>query len=237
MATYNGERYVTAQLNSILAELNEHDEVIVIDDASTDGTVRTVEAIADARVKLIARQENRGYVATFQEAISSSRGEYVLLADQDDVWVPGRVDAMLTGLGTHAVVASNMTILGSGERPRWWMSAATARQWRRNVLRIVAGVSGYYGCGMGLRREFVRVILPFPHFLVESHDLWVALAGNIAHSISILEQPTLQRRLHGDNATPLRPRSLPRVLAARIMLLRSILVLSRRVRRSAAAIR
>jgi glycosyltransferase involved in cell wall biosynthesis len=231
MATFNGERYVQEQLSSILAQLGSDDEVIVVDDASSDATVSVVDGVQDARVRLYPRSKNAGYVSAFEEAISRSRGDFVLLSDQDDVWIPGRVDRFVRALGSSDVVASNMVILGSDDRAPWWMPARQGRQWRRNVLRILAGVSGYYGCGMGIRQDFVRTIAPFPAFLTESHDLWLALAGNLAHSIALIEEPTLRRRVHQDNVTPTRPRSLGKVLAARMMLLRATFVLSRRIRR------
>jgi glycosyltransferase involved in cell wall biosynthesis len=235
MATFNGERYVEEQLRSILEQLGDGDEVVLIDDASTDDTLGVVTSIGDGRIRVMRHSNNRGYVKTFEEAIMASRGEYILLSDQDDVWLPGRVNSMLRALRSDAVVASNMTILGSGERPRWWMNSSQARQWRRNLVRILAGASGYYGCGMGIRRDFVRVATPFPPFLYESHDLWIALLGNRARSVGVVETPTLERRVHGDNVTPNRPRSLLKVLEARVMLLRLLLVSGRRLHRAAAS--
>lgn len=231
MATFNGERYVREQLDSILDQLGPDDEVVVIDDASSDSTVRVLHAVDDTRVRVYPRAANGGYVAAFQEAIKRSSGRYVLLSDQDDVWMPERVERMIGALDSSQVVASNMVILGTDERASWWMLGSQARQWRRNILRIIAGVSGYYGCGMGFRREFATVIVPFPAFLSESHDLWLALAGNLAHSIALIEEPTVRRRVHGENLTPTRPRSLGKVLAARMMLIRAVFVLSRRIRR------
>lgn len=230
MATFNGERYLREQLDSILAQLSADDEVVVVDDASTDSTVRVLEEVDDSRVHVHRRGTNGGYVTAFHEAIGHSRGRYVLFSDQDDVWTPRRVERMVDALRSSNVVASNMVILGTDERPSWWMPRRQARQWRRNIARILAGVSGYYGCGMGFRREFTRVVVPFPSFLRESHDLWLALAGNLAHSIALVEEPTLRRRVHGDNVTPTRPRSLRKVLAARVMLIRAVIVLSRRLR-------
>jgi glycosyltransferase involved in cell wall biosynthesis len=230
MATYNGELYVREQVDSILAELDGDDEIIIVDDGSRDGTLAILRAVDDARVRLFVRTENQGYVRTFEEAIRRSSGEFILLADQDDVWVRGRVHAMVDVLRKERVVASNMLLLGSGERPVWSMLPRQARQWRRNVLRILAGVSGYYGCGMGFRRDLMEVILPFPQFLTESHDLWIALAGNLCRSIGLVESPTLFRRLHATNVTPTRPRSLKKIIAARLMLLRSVISLQRRIR-------
>ena len=71
MATYRGAEFVTEQLDSILAQLGDGDEVVVVDDASPDDTVAVVRAIAerDPRVRLFPRAQNRGYVRTFEEAL------------------------------------------------------------------------------------------------------------------------------------------------------------------------
>lgn len=230
MATYNGADFVEEQIRSILPELAGTDELIVVDDASTDNTVEVVRGIGDSRIRLYPRSENRGYVRTFEEAIGCARGEYIFLADQDDVWIPGRVDRMLSVLRTHLFVASNMVILETGARPRWSFTSSADGRWARNLLLIGSGVSGYYGCGMAMRRRALDLVTPFPPYLVESHDLWLAIAGNLAHSIGHVEEPTLRRRVHDSNVTPDRPRGVRQVLAARIMLLRCVLTLRRRMR-------
>lgn len=221
MATYRGEPFVREQLESILAQLNDHDEVVVVDDASPDGTASVVEGISDPRVKLVKSTSNKGYVRTFEEAVRMSRGQYVFLSDQDDVWAPGRVELMLKALSSHLVVASNFDMHGSAGRP--WIprlrSSDSARH-LANLGAILVGVRAYYGCGMAFRREAVSYFLPIPSYVRESHDLWLAICGNIAGSIAHLDESTIYRRLHDENQTPAGWRSLPKIIAARVMLLR-----------------
>src|SRR5215467_9433190 len=88
MATYNGARFVDAQIGSILAQLEKHDELVVVDDASTDDTPERVAAIADGRVALHRNGRNRGVLATFEQALRLARHEVIFLADQDDLWFP-----------------------------------------------------------------------------------------------------------------------------------------------------
>lgn len=233
MATWNGERYVTEQLQSILQQLGPADEVVVVDDASSDGTVAAVRAFDDPRIRLIARPQNLGYVRTFEEALRQSRGEYLFLADQDDVWLPGRVEAMIAALADHDVVASNLTTLGVSEslegpfgQPDWRLRSSTSTHRVRNVLGILTQALPYYGCAMALRRSALnKGVLPFPSFLFESHDTWIALYGNIRGRMAHLDRRTVARRLHGANETPNRPRALAKVLRSRLLMLRCIAVL------------
>lgn len=233
MATWNGEKYVAEQLGSILPQLGADDEVVVVDDASGDGTVAAVRAVADPRIRVVARDRNLGYVRTFEEALGLARGDYLLLADQDDVWLPGRVEAMVAALGDADVVATNLTTLGGPDhirgpfgQPDWRLHEAGSGQRVRNVLGILAGNRPYYGCAMGVRRSALAAgILPFPSFLIESHDLWIALYGNVLGRLRHLDIRSLERRYHDSNQTPNRPRGIGPVLRARVMLLRCIATL------------
>ena len=77
-----------------------------------------------------------------------------------------------------------------------------------------------------LRRSALgNALLPFPSFLFESHDTWIALYGNIRGRMAHLDRPTVARRIHGENETPNRPRALAKVLRSRVMMLRCIGVL------------
>lgn len=240
MATWNGEAYVAEQLASILDQLDATDEVVVVDDASSDGTVDVVRALGDPRVRLHARAANRGYVRTFEEALTRARGAYLLLADQDDVWLPGRVAALTAALERADVVASNLATLGGPDalagpfgRSDWRLRSRDSGRRLHNVLGILAGAMPYYGCAMGVRRDALgRGLLPFPGFLHESHDLWIALYGNLVGTMAHLGRRTVARRLHASNQTPTRPRGVRGVVASRLLLLRcSGVLLARRVGR------
>lgn len=237
MATFNGQRFVGEQLRSILSELGPEDEVVIVDDASTDNTLKIVRSFADIRVRVISQTVNRGYVRTFEHAMELATGDAIFLADQDDVWVPGRREALLRGLSSHAAVASNLVILGTGAP---LPSPVTGKPWRlpppessrplRNSLRVLAGVQPYYGCAMAIRRDLVDVVLPFPQYLVESHDLWIALVANAAGEMLHVQEVTIERRLHDSNASPSRPRGIVAVLRARWMLGNALLDARRRIK-------
>jgi glycosyltransferase involved in cell wall biosynthesis len=236
MATYNGAQYVEEQLASILAQLGPEDEVVIVDDASTDETVARIRSLSDPRIRLIEADANQGYVRSFEQAVLASRGSAIFLADQDDVWVEGRLEAMLAALENHAVVASNFDVLGGGQRPGIpRLRAADSNRHRANLWGILVGYRAYYGCGMAFRREVLSSFAPVPRYLTESHDLWLAILGNSAGSIGHLDRSTLLRRLHDTNATPRGWRSLRVILSARVVLLRLMAEARRRLRAAAAS--
>lgn len=237
MATYNGAAFLVEQLDSVLEQLGPDDELVITDDCSTDETVAIIQSYSDPRIVLHRAPVNRGYVRAFEDAIGRSVGDVVLLADQDDVWLPGRVDLMVAALDRSAVVASNLSLLGSGAPLRspvsgrpWRLRSSTERHWRRNLARIVAGDAPYFGCAMGVRRDTLATALPFPGFLTESHDLWIAIVGNASRSMGHVDDDTLLRRVHDANASSPRPRGLTAAVRSRWMLLRAIHVARMRVR-------
>src|SRR6266852_4701470 len=98
LATFEGERFIDEQLDSIVAQLTPEDEIIVSDDASSDNTVNLVRRRDDRRIHILANRERVGYVRNFGRALKQIRGEYVFFSDQDDVWLPGKVDSMRLAL-------------------------------------------------------------------------------------------------------------------------------------------
>lgn len=239
MAAYNGEAYLHEQLGSILGQLGAGDELVVVDDASTDGTLALLRAVDDPRVRVVESPTNQGYVRAFECALRHARGDVVLLADQDDVWEPGRVAPMVEALGRVDVVATNLGTLGGPDRipgpygqADWHLRAHHSRRHVRNVLGVLAGNRAYYGCAMGVRRSALDALVPFPAFLNESHDLWFALAGNVRRSIAHVEIRSVRRRFHAANASPARPRGPLQVLGSRLLLVRCLLELARPSRRA-----
>lgn len=243
LAAYNGAEFIEPQINSILAQLGSDDELIVIDDASTDDTAEIVNRIAanlaatnlnafpqlsspaGPQVKLIRHWENAGYVKTFSEALRLAHGEYVFISDQDDIWLPGRVAAMAAALETSQVVATNLAVLGrEGGLPGpyrqsdWRLRAIDSGRHLRNIIGIYAGNRPYYGSAMAMRRSALDTILPFAPYMTEQYDLWIAIYGNLVRSISHLDIRSVEHRFHGANDTPERPR-FPLLLWTRTRLL------------------
>jgi glycosyltransferase involved in cell wall biosynthesis len=247
MATYNGSAYVAEQIESIVAQLGPHDELVIVDDCSPDDTVavvvQTVDRLDESRVTLTRTDSNVGYVRAFEAAIRRSSGRYVFLSDQDDVWAPGRHELMIEGLRSKLVVAGNHSILGRDGKRLWYPPLRPGMDGTplRNLFAVLVGYRPYFGCAMGFRREAIEGgILPIPGYLHESHDVWIAITGNVRRSIRHLEEVVVERRLHDSNQTPLGIRGLRTILAARRRFVQLIIEASRRAasaRRRAAAAR
>ena len=237
MATYNGERFLHAQMRSILDQLSALDEVIVVDDCSTDGTRSLIGSFCDPRIKLFINDQRRREVYSFGRAIGLSGNAHIFLADQDDVWLPGRVARMSAALERAALVTTNFEWIDADGNPLSvfvdGVRADASGKFFKNLVDIFVGKTDYFGCAMALRRDLVPVILPIPAY-VELHDLWIAMAANLMGSNVHLEDPSLLKRRHDGNATrTVSGRSLVAKLWSRAIFARALLdLLARRSARS-----
>ena len=111
MATYNGERYLREQVDSILRELGEGDELVISDDGSTDSTLDIIKSFGDVRIKIFHNEGHHGVNGNFENAISKSTGDYIFLSDQDDVWIEGKVKECLEALGDSDLVLHDAMIV------------------------------------------------------------------------------------------------------------------------------
>lgn len=203
MATFNGEAWVGEQLRSILEQLGPEDEVVVVDDDSADATVEAVQAFGDPRVRVIRNLVNRGHVRTFERALENAQGDIVFLSDQDDVWVPGRVDTMVSSLSGSLTVATRFVLLtqpGAPVTSSWKQRGPLFAA--RSIAGITLGGRPCFGCAMALRRSMLTIVLPFPAN-TEAHDLWIALAANAAGGMAHSDDVSVWQRLHTANLPPI----------------------------------
>ena len=87
MASFNGERYIKEQIDSILLQIGEDDELIISDDGSTDQTVDVICSYRDDRIKFVRNVNRHGCIGNFENALRVASGDFIFLADQDDIWL------------------------------------------------------------------------------------------------------------------------------------------------------
>jgi glycosyltransferase involved in cell wall biosynthesis len=200
LATYNGERYLPELLDSLLAQTHRDLEVCASDDASTDRSVAILQEYAarDPRVRVMANATNRGYQQNFQIAVSMCRGEYVALCDQDDVWLPHKVERLLSEMGDNLLVASDATVVDSNLRP---IGQTLARVYqlsgqRWSFLSILLK-NRFTGCTMMFRQELVQWVRPFPAHT--PHDWWLTLVAIDRRRFSFIPEELTLYRQHSSN--------------------------------------
>jgi glycosyltransferase involved in cell wall biosynthesis len=228
MATYNGQQYIAEQIDSILPQLLSTDELIVCDDASSDATVKIAHSYSDPRIKIVANASNIGHARNFERAIQNAKGEVIFLSDQDDVWVSGRVEVMLSALilESQSCVVSMFGFLPDplergAQRDIPFSNAGVPLI---DLFRLIAGVKvSYFGCCMAFRRSLLHLVLPFPRH-VDAHDHWISVCALVERSICYTNAVTLNRRIHDANVSSKKRRSLWRITVSRVKLSMLVIV-------------
>ena len=175
IATYNGERYIRQQIKSIVCQLNVDDEIIVSDDGSTDGTLDIVKGIGDKRIKIIEGPGRKSPILNFECALKASKGDFIFLSDQDDVWKPDKVEICMKWLKTYHCVVSDAEVTDNRLKPLY-PSLYDIMQVRQGRIYNTIWKNGYTGCCMTFRRNVLEASLPFPKN-IPMHDIWI---GNVA---------------------------------------------------------
>lgn len=196
MGTFNGERFIEPQLESILAQLGPQDEVVVSDDGSTDDTLEMIRRFGDARVRIF-EAPRRGVTRNFENALARSVGRYIFLSDQDDVWLEGKLTATCEALETHSLVVSDCKVTDAEGGPlheSYFALIGSGPGILRNFLR-----NSYLGCCMAFRRELLELALPIPPAV--AHDYWIGMLDELTGQPFFLRRALLLYRRHGATAS------------------------------------
>lgn len=234
IATYNGEKFIEAQLESILHQLDSDDEVIIVDDCSQDRTVDIINGYNDKRIKLYLNKINKKHVCTFEKAIKHAKKDLIFLSDQDDIWVKDRVKLIKSYFTSTncLLISSNFSLFDKYQKSmlsRNPLKSKDSQKYLNNIFGILFGKRDYYGCAMAFRKELLEVILPIPSY-VKSHDLWIAIAANLLKSNLHIEEITVNRRIHDNNVT-VTNRTLKEKIDTRLFFLfRAVLELEKRIK-------
>lgn len=224
LAAYNGERWLRAQLASILHQLVDVDEVVIVDDASCDSTPHIVEELRDPRIRLLRNTRNIGVDRSFERAISEARGEIIFLSDQDDLWHEDKVAIVLDAFAEApdvTLVLSDADIIDEVGIKRGYTYFEARGQF---IPGIVANIlkSKFLGCAMAFRANLREHFLPFPSPL-PGHDMWIGVVNEWYGKTRFIKQPLIAYRRHGSNASPETHRDIAQMLLWRWQLIAGLL--------------
>lgn len=223
LATYNGSKFIDEQLISIINQLGDADEILVADDGSKDDTVSRILRFGN-RVRIISTDRIGGVVANFERVLAAANGDGLVLCDQDDVWLPGRLDLIRSSLMRCQLVILNGQFVDEKLVPR----GKTVFQ----ELNVRSGFwsnlakNSYIGCCMALRRDLADSVLPFPAG-VPWHDWYIGLAAELLGDVERIESITMLYRRHTSNFSPTGEKSrnsLLHMIYIRLAVFRAVLI-------------
>ncbi|QEC51993.1 glycosyltransferase involved in cell wall biosynthesis [Anseongella ginsenosidimutans] len=205
MCTYNGETHLKEQLDSILGQRYPSLEVVIVDDASTDGTMRILEAFRDqdSRIRLFRNDRNIGLHANFLKILSLCRGELIALSDQDDVWHPDKIAVLEQVIGDRLLIYHDSAYIDEKGK-------ATGKTVHR-LHRFVEGQRPerflFQNCVSGhasmMRRELLSILPPFNDLIY--YDWWLAYTAACTGKLGYTPKVLVEHRIHRESYTSRHP--------------------------------
>lgn len=211
LCTFNGARFLRAQVESIWAQSVLPDEIVAVDDGSADGTYDLLLEVANASpvpMRVERNMRNLGYVANFERALALTRHEIIFLCDQDDVWLEHKVEVMLAPFvedPTVMMVHSDALLVDQALRSLGAtlfeaLQLEPAERGERNADRMFEWLlkrNSVAGTASAVRRTLVEAARPFePGFV---HDEWLALMACLVGRLYRVDTPLVLYRQHGRN--------------------------------------
>lgn len=226
MATFNGREFIGEQLGSFVEQSRLPDELVVCDDGSTDGTLEVLEAFARTapfEVRVFANETRLGYALNFDRALALAEGDVVFLSDQDDVWLPAKIQRVLeeferrpaAGLVVHDCIIADRDLEHAGVT-------------ELGHLERMGGSRDAFvsGCCTAVRSDLLHVVLPVPPDGA-GHDSWLHLCARLLGMRCVLPEPLSYYRRHGQNQS-LTPTSSVVPVHRWVAAVRGVLLTSRR---------
>lgn len=199
IATYNGEKYIKEQLDSIIPQLESDDEIIISDDSSTDRTVEIVKSLNDKRIAILENCTFKNPVYNFENAIKHASGDYIFLADQDDIWKKDKVSKCLRELARVDLVLSDCEVVNDDKT----IIHNSFFKLNRSSPGLITNVikNSYMGCCMAFSKKVAHKAIPFPK-AIPMHDQWIGLIGEKFFKTEFINDPLILYRRHDSNASP-----------------------------------
>ncbi len=211
LATFNGEKYLPRQLESLVQQRSPITELVVTDDGSSDTTVpllREFAATAPFPVHIFQNSERLGYRVNFMQAAAACTGDLIAFCDQDDVWHPDNTNLVANAFGDPEVmlVFHNADLIDErGRRKGKLFSEKNAKVYPPLSIKpwmIVPGVV------QALRRPLLRFTSLHPRSIDPycptepmSHDLWYPFWASVLGKIAYIPDTLVEYRQHGENTS------------------------------------
>lgn len=208
MTTYNGEKYLREQLDSILIQTYKDIELIICDDCSSDNTKNILSEYAnkDKRVKIFFNEKNLGFKKNFEKAVNLCTGDFIALSDQDDIWFPEHLNMLFENIKDYPMSVGNAVLIDSSGKELGqllnqneglfiWPSDS-----QKLIYRIILGGNCFQGASSLFRASFIKKVLPIPSDVLY-HDAWFSACATMDMGISYTFKPITYYRQHGNNVT------------------------------------
>lgn len=211
LCTYNGEKYISQQLDSIFSQSIPVDEIVICDDCSEDSTCNILESYAARypQIRLIKNEINLGFRKNFEKALTECQGDYIFFSDQDDIWDKDKVWICVSYLketGKYGVYTDGLLIDQNGAYlnetmfSRLMLNPYIEHNILDNHELELLCLRGNHvtGATLAVTKSSKDLLLPFrtsEHFI---HDMWIAVKLSSINKLGRIDKPLISYRLHSN---------------------------------------
>jgi glycosyltransferase involved in cell wall biosynthesis len=224
MAAYNGAPYIEVQIVSILKQLGLADQLIIVDDKSTDNTLEIIKNFADLRIQLLVNPKNLGAALTFNRALLEATGDIIFLSDQDDRWHDGKISTVLDKFASTNVdlIIHDAVVVREGKVV--YASLFDMAGSSSGVIKNIVS-NTFTGCCMAFKREVLREVLPISGHIGIFHDAWIGvLAQFFGYKVSFVPVQLMDFIRHGRNASTSKRRKIGPILWDRLAFVKALVL-------------
>lgn len=201
MCTYNGAKYIDEQMESIIHQDYTNLEIIICDDASTDNTWQKLSEWQkrDERIKIYRNNVNLGYNKNFESAIQKSCGEFIAIADQDDIWMPDKISSLVNVLeqDEQLMLAHCRSVHMINGTPQF-KSRKLHYIFHGSDEKKLVFFNHINGHNMIFRKLLKQKLFPLPEKMY--YDWWIAFHSALNGGIVALDRVLVYHRIHSDNS-------------------------------------
>jgi Glycosyl transferase family 2 len=204
LCTYNGARFLSQQLDSLIAQTYPNIEIVVVDDCSTDDTLAVLNRYArlDPRIRITVNERNVGFARNFERVLHQCRGVYVAPCDQDDVWLPDKISTLAVAIGDSSLAYCDSTLINERGEPAGYRMSEIVPMLTTDDPVVFAFGNCVSGHAMLFRRDLLERALPAPQCFF--YDWWIAAVAASAGGVVSCRRSLVLYRQHGGNVTDAR---------------------------------
>ncbi|XOB61352.1 glycosyltransferase family 2 protein [Campylobacterota bacterium DY0563] len=209
MCTYNGGKYLKEQLDSIINQTYKNIEIIICDDGSTDNTIDIIKNYSKKYnfIKLFQNETNLGFVKNFEKSISLCKGDYIALADQDDIWKVNKLEVFLCEIGDNLLIYSDAIIMdGEGTISNNELIRPKGNLVKGRCNKAFLFTNCVSGNTLMFKKELIKDIVPIPE-KITYHDIWIAFVASSLGTITFTQEALTYYRRYAEQITSTREKN------------------------------
>ncbi len=196
LCTYNAGQHLEKQIFSILQQTYQNIEIVVVDDCSSDDTYEYLEELVKqhSKIKLFRNEVNLGFNKNFEKAITLCNGEFIAISDQDDIWLPNKLEVLADNIGDNWLIFSNSELIDLNGKPLGTQILKPDFSMRNRSFKGILLYNSVTGHTTLFSKAFISYLIPIPE--KGYYDWWMGFVALYHHKATCINQCLTLHRMH-----------------------------------------